>query len=1107
MPIDVARAKSLFLSASDLANPDERADYLNRECGGDLELLDRVEKLLRVNDASPFPEPEIKNATQEFIDSSVAVNVVIAGKYKLVEEIGEGGMGHVYMAQQIEPIRRAVAVKVIKAGMDSKGVLARFEAERQALAVMDHPNIARVLDAGVTDSGRPFFVMELIKGVPITEFCDARKMPLRERLQLFVPVCQAIQHAHQKGIIHRDIKPSNVLVALHDDRPVSKVIDFGVAKAVGAPLTDRTLMTGFGAVVGTPEYMSPEQAGFNQVDVDTRSDVYALGVLLYELFTGGTPFSRKELEKAGMLEMLRVIREKEPSKPSTKLSTADGLPTLAANRGTAPAQLTKLVRGDLDWIVMKALEKDRNRRYDSANGFALDLQRYLADEPVLACPPTVVYRLRKFVHRRRAALSVVAFLAAATVFIAVGGWFYRAAVLDANQLRRDSDHAQKVNAAHEQFPVVQAAIRRGEYERAFDILNEIEPYIPDHPDLAVLLDQCSEVCTPTTVPLGVDLSIRRYEQDDAPWRKLTQTGSGPRVVRVPRGEHLWRASKPGYREVIGLRPAQSASFVLDPENSIPPEMIRIPSGSPSQPSLGFSTEFRSVELPTFLIDRYEVTNAEYAKFVNEGGYDNAAYWRDLPWLDTEGKSTTWEKAKAKFLDQTGRPGPATWRDGACLAGESGYPVRGVSWYEAMAYARCAGKSLPTIYHWTLASQVESSVALAGNEFIARSNFGTQVQTVRSLRDVGFHGATGMAGNVKEWCFSESGDGHRFILGGACGEPFYTQVTLDNSRPLRRDEFFGFRCVKFLDDQRGPSPAWEKANSIPWPAPTKREELFDAKTFHIVIQDRFVYDRSAPLEATAEQMDEGDWIHVVAQVNAAYRSPKGNWQRLTLHLYLPKGVDPRGGYQAVVYCPCMDGLILPHMRPLTEEYGLDALVRSGRAVLRPVYHGMYERRTASGADDDRATEDQRISFGQDLMRAIDYLHERGDIDMSRLGYYGFSLGAELGGSFLALEPRIRAAVLEAGGLPNEPLRKDRFVLEWRHYLPEIRIPVLMLNGQVDPIYPVNESQVAMFQLLGSSIKEQYIHPTGHHMLAPDIKFTKMQAWFDRHFGQPKKIEHK
>ncbi len=417
MAVDPARAKSLFLAASEIADPAERAAYLDRECSEEAELRARVEALLRANDASPLPESEPAEATGNYVQDAPAAGAseqagtIIAGKYTLVELIGEGGMGSVWRAKQTEPVKRFVAVKLIKAGMDSKQVLARFEAERQALALMDHPNIAKVLDGGLHEH-RPFFVMEQVKGVPITDFCDARKLTPKERLELFVPVCQAIQHAHQKGIIHRDIKPSKVLIALYDDKPVVKVIDFGVAKATGGTLTEQTIDTGFGGVVGTPQYMSPEQATFNNLDIDTRSDVYALGVLLYELLTGSPPFSKKDLEKKGLLEILRVVREEEPPRPSIKLSTDDALPTLSAIRGTEPKKLTGLLRNELDWIVMKALEKDRARRYETANGFAADVLRYLGGEAVLAHPPSTVYRLKKFVKRYKGqvlAVSVVFF--------------------------------------------------------------------------------------------------------------------------------------------------------------------------------------------------------------------------------------------------------------------------------------------------------------------------------------------------------------------------------------------------------------------------------------------------------------------------------------------------------------------------------------------------------------------------------------------------------------------------------------------------------------------------------------------------------------------------
>jgi serine/threonine protein kinase/tetratricopeptide (TPR) repeat protein len=424
-----ANTERIFWAAQALASAGERARYLDQACGHDTELRARVEELLAAYPkAEGFLEPPVargltepaapaQDPTPRFVEGPGTR----IGPYKLLELIGEGGMGAVWLAEQREPVQRKVALKIVKAGMDSRQVIARFEAERQALALMDHPNIARVFDGGTTADGRPYFVMELVKGVPITKYCDEHRLTPRERLGLFLPVCQALQHAHQKGIIHRDIKPANVLVAPYDGRPVPKVIDFGVAKAVGQRLTERTLFTGLGAVVGTLEYMSPEQAELNNQDIDTRSDIYALGVLLYELLTGTTPLRHERLKQAAFTELLRIIREEEPPRPSTRLSESkETLPAIAAQRHAEPAKLTKLVRGELDWIVMKALEKDRNRRYETANGLARDVEHYLADEPVQACAPTVGYRLRKSLRRNKGPVLAVTLVLLA-LFVGVVG--------------------------------------------------------------------------------------------------------------------------------------------------------------------------------------------------------------------------------------------------------------------------------------------------------------------------------------------------------------------------------------------------------------------------------------------------------------------------------------------------------------------------------------------------------------------------------------------------------------------------------------------------------------------------------------------------------------
>jgi eukaryotic-like serine/threonine-protein kinase len=409
--------RNIFIAALARPNAADRAAFLEEACGGNAELRGQVEALLREHERlGNFLESQTAKLAATLDEANSERPGTVIGPYKLLQQIGEGGMGTVFMAEQSQPVRRKVALKVIKPGMDTKQVIARFEAERQALAMMDHVNIARVLDVGATDAGRPFFVMDLVHGVPITKYCDDNRLTPRQRLELFVPVCQAIQHAHQKGIIHRDIKPSNVMITLYDGKPVAKVIDFGVAKAIEQRLTERTLFTQYGTMIGTFEYMSPEQAEMSALAADTRSDTYSLGVLLYELLTGSTPLSGKRVKAAGYGEILRMIKEEEPPRPSTRLSdSGEALASISAQRHMEPAKLTKLVRGELDWIVMKCLEKDRNRRYETPHGLARDIQRYLDDEPVQAHPPSAMYRFRKFARRHRVALVTTGLVALALV--------------------------------------------------------------------------------------------------------------------------------------------------------------------------------------------------------------------------------------------------------------------------------------------------------------------------------------------------------------------------------------------------------------------------------------------------------------------------------------------------------------------------------------------------------------------------------------------------------------------------------------------------------------------------------------------------------------------
>jgi serine/threonine protein kinase/Flp pilus assembly protein TadD/biotin carboxyl carrier protein len=536
-------ARAVFDRALEIEAAEQRRAYLKDACAGSPGLREKVEGLMRAHDdAGSFLEPAAADLLATIDEPITERPGTVVGPYRLLEQIGEGGMGLVFVAEQHEPIRRKVALKVLKPGMDSRAVVVRFEAERQALALMDHPHIARVFDGGETAGGRPYFVMELVRGVPITRFCDDNRFSPRQRLELFSDVCSAVQHAHQKGIIHRDLKPSNVMVTSHDGTPVVKVIDFGVAKAIGGQLTERTLFTGFTQMVGTPLYMSPEQAGQSGLDIDTRSDVYSLGVLLYELLTGTTPFARERFKEAGYDEMRRIIREEEPPRPSTRLSTLGQAATIISmQRQSDPKRLCQLCRGELDWIVMKCLDKDRNRRYDTANALARDVERYLRDEPVLACPPSALYRLGKFARRNKRAL-VTAALLGVMVLLAVGavtgslGWAAR------DRAERVAATERKATGALEEATKLEGQKR---WPEALEAVRRAEGFLAGGNDQ--LRDRVRQLRK------DVEMALRLEEI------RLPGAGTGPALAEPPgRVASYSRAFRDYGIDVEALEPAQAA---------------------------------------------------------------------------------------------------------------------------------------------------------------------------------------------------------------------------------------------------------------------------------------------------------------------------------------------------------------------------------------------------------------------------------------------------------------------------------------------------------------------------------------------------------------------
>ena len=1074
MGVDHLNVKAIFCDALDKATDRERAAYLEQACGDRPDIRSQVEELLRLYEgAGAFLESPILDSDVTLESSPVVEGPgTIIGRYKLLERIGEGGMAVVYMAEQEEPIRRKVALKIIKLGMDTRQVIARFEAERQALAMMDHPGIAKVFDAGATETGRPYFVMELVRGVSITKYCDANNIPTNERLGLFVQVCQAVQHAHQKGIIHRDLKPSNVMVTLQDGEPVPKVIDFGIAKAtVGANdrspvLTEKTLFTRYSQMIGTPAYMSPEQAQMSATDVDTRTDVYSLGVLLYELLTGSTPFDAEQLHEAGYSEMQRIIRETDPLMPSTKLRSLGGrLTDIARSRGTSPDLLRKLVKGDLDWIVAKCLEKSRAHRYETVHALAEDIGRHLKHEPVAAASPGAVYLLGKFCRRRRSHLLVAAVGLALLIGSAVGVSAYL--------------HGLKVKwARQEALPMVTKLAEQKDYLAAFFLAEQVERYIPEDPVLLKLWPEISRPYIVRTEPNGADVYYKEYGDIEGEWLYL---GRSPlESIRFPRGTYRWTLVKEGFetREcgIGGIR--DLIILTLQPQDSHP-EMVYVSSSRHGD----------------YLMDKCEVTNAQYKEFVDGGGYDRRGYW-EHPFV-MDGRELSWQRAVGEFVDKTGQAGPATWEGGTYPEGQAGFPVSGISWYEAAAYAQFAGKSLPTVSHWSEAARFGHAGVI-----IPYSNFGDGPAPTGSHHGVGLQGLHDMAGNVREWCFNAVDDAgsHRYILGGAWSDAEYMFTTRNMETPWDRSPRNGFRCASYLAEGESLSESLFEpiersvARDLSQVAVHTEEEFRSYKAF-------YSYDRTA-LEPTVESIDESpaSWRREKVTFNAAY----GN-ERVIAYVFVPK--ESRPPYQPIVYFPSGGARNLSSSEDpwFLKPFGF--VIESGRALLWPIYKGTYERRFEQGRrTGSSAHRDWFVQMYQDLARSIDYLESRGDMDLDTLTYLSLSWGAIDGPLFVALEDRIKLAVFVCGGcwVWNDAFHPGA---DPARFAGHIKVPTIMLNGMCDAISPYDTSQKPTFERLGTPAEHKVhkTYPTGHGVIhSPEFEPDVLE-WLDKYLGPPRKFD--
>jgi serine/threonine protein kinase/dienelactone hydrolase len=1011
------------------------------------------------------------------------------GRYKLLSVLGEGGMGIVYLAEQTEPVKREVALKVIKPGMDSRRVLARFEAEQQALALLEHPHVARVYDAGLAPSGRPYFVMEYVKGIPITQHCDKHRLTIEERLRLFLHVCEAIQHAHQKGIIHRDLKPSNILVVIQDQEMIPKVIDFGVARAISQPLTERTLYTEQGQIIGTPEYMSPEQAEMTSQDIDTRSDIYSLGAVLYELLTGVLPFESDTLRQ-GPDHLRQIIREQDPKTPTSRLSclAPEDSTRIAQNRQVDNGVLRRMLQGDLEWIVMKCLEKDRTRRYETAKGLATDIEHYLNNEPITARPPSPLYRFRKLVRRKKTVFTgVAAVIAAICVVVILAAWF---------------SHMQAKNQwAREEFlPKIERLIEGGwvNYVEAYKTAMEAKKYIPRDAKLSELLSKVTVNISIKTAPPGARVYMREYKAPESEWEYL---GVSPiENIRLPVGFFRWKMEKEGYETVFAAVP----TFELDLKARryiIPNDVVRTLEKEGTMPS-GMVRVKGQGQIGDFFVDRYEVTNKQFKEFVDKGGYEKREYWKHK--FIKDGKEIAWEDAVKEFVDSTGKPGPATWQGGDIPEGQENHPVSGISWYEAAAYADFLGKSLPTAIHWDIAKNGISGVLswMGFNTLLVpMSNFnGEGPAPVGSYPGMTAYGAYDLAGNAREWCWNETPKG-RIIRGGAWNDAIYMFGNWSQASPFDRSDKNGFRCVLYLDPDKIPSSVFAAQELSEAPDFYKETPVPDS--IFQLYKEQFDYDKT-DLDPNVEWKNtkSKDWIQEKISFNAAYEN-----ERITAYLFLPKNsVLP---YQVVIYVPSSASVAQRSSRNLETylefEHFLAPLVRNGRAVLYPVYKGTFERGNNElfaihGGAYTHQYKEFFVKVVKDFKRCIDYLQQkRPDIDGQRLAYCGFSWGANYGSIIPAVEERISASILAVGGMSGNGRPEVNAI----NYVRRVKVPTLMLNGKYDLTFPYETTVKPMFDLLGTpdDRKELKLYETDH-FIPRDELIKETLIWLDRYLGPVK-----
>lgn len=967
-------------------------------------------------------------------------------------------MGQVYKAQD-ERLDRVVALKFLSSELarDSHA-LERLHREAKAASALNHPNICTIYDFG-EDEGRAFISMEYLEGETLSGRIANGPIPLHESLHIAGDIAAALSAAHRKGMVHRDLKPGNIMLGVGG----TKLLDFGLAKFGTSTVTNTidsagataitgetiTATSGASSVAGTLPYMSPEQLRGGAVDV--RGDVFAFGTVLYEMLTGHRAFQR-----TSKIDTIVAVGRDEPQ---------------------PLRELVKDIPDELDRLILRCLRKNASERYPSA----VEIQPDLAACSALVSPPASI-SLNFFLRQMKRPRVATPTLLALALLASFSGWF----------IHRGYRERWARNVA---VPLIAQLNEEGKNAEAYALALEAERYIPKDPILTNLLDQISWSDTISTNPSGVSVYRRNYNAPENEWEYL---GKSPvEKHRFPLVDSRWKFEKAGYASVERTttpdRPTLtlgSPTLTMVEEINAPFGMVRVELATPKSQTrpvhlygLAGYEALAAMPLTDFWIDKFEVTNAEYKKFVDQGGYQKPQYWKQE--FEKDHKSLSWSEAMKSFVDSTGRPGPATWMEGEYPRGRDNYPVMGVSWFEAAAYAEFVGKSLPTIYHWTAAAFPADSATI-----IPASNFGgIAPAAVGSYRGMSWSGAFDMAGNVKEWIFNQGAPDKRYIMGGAWNEPVYMFYDADAHSPFERAPNFGFRCAKYLSTDAialSTKPVTVHARNYSLETPVS-DELFRA------YKSLYSYDRTPLHEVVESTQQTEDWTLQKITYDAAY----GN-ERITAYLYLPRNTKPP--FETVVYFPGANAVRTRSSAPPPYLDDYEFVIRSGRAVLFPLYKSTFERGdgvTNVWPNDSSSYRDHVIAWSKDLGRSIDYLETRPDIDHDKLAYEGYSWGAAMGCILAAVENRFQALVLIA---PGFYLQKRLPEVDQFNFAPRVKAPALMLNGRFDFIYPAAASQEQMFHWLGTppEHKRRLVYDTAH-----DIPRTEMIKetlnWLDRYLG--------